>query len=200
MRWGIFGLSAVPLAWLLSYAIPAALPTLFQPTAAGLRNELLFRIALDVLYLMPSVGLGVAVLSSRLWDIDVVIRKTLVYSLLTGLLALVYLGSVVLLQAVFGRTAGAQSPLVIVLSTLLIAAISAPLRRRVQALIDRRFYRRKYDAQQVLARFARTARDEVELDELTAELVRVVEETMRPERVAIWLRQPGEQRLPYWAE
>jgi hypothetical protein len=126
------------------------------------------------------LSIAVSILRYRLWDIDVVIRKTLVYSLLTAMLALVYGGSVLVLQAVFGRAVGGQSPIIIVLSTLVIAGLFGPLRRRLQELIDRRFFRRKYDAQQVLAHFAQTAREETGVDELSAELARVVEETVRP--------------------
>ena len=106
----------------------------------------------------------------RLYDIDVVIRKTLVYTLLTFLLALVFFGSVILLQRVFEAVTGQQSQLAIVLSTLAIAAFFNPLRNRIQAGIDRRFYRQKYDARQVLAQFALVARDETEMNRLTAEL------------------------------
>jgi hypothetical protein len=136
------------------------------------------------------LSIAISALRYRLWDIDLIIRKTLVYSVLSGLLALLYLGSVVLLQAIFGELTEGQSPLIIVLSTLLIAALFSPLRRRLQEIIDRRFYRRKYDAMQVLAQFAHTARDEVELDQLTAGLVQVVEETMRPQAIALWLKRP----------
>jgi hypothetical protein len=148
-----------------------------------------------LLVLMPfwlglPLVMGLAVFKYRLYDIDVVIRKTLLYAVLTGLLALVYFGSVIVLQGLFSRLAGVQqSTLAVVVSTLAIAALFTPLRRRVQDAIDRRFYRRKYDAQQVLAQFAQTARDETDLDALLAELVRVVDETLQPEHVSVWLKK-----------
>jgi hypothetical protein len=139
-----------------------------------------------------ALGIGIAVLRHNLWGIDIVIRKTLVYAVLTALLALFYFGSVVLLQRLFSALTGVeQSPLAVVISTLAIAALFTPLRRRVQEGIDRRFYRKKYDAQRVLAAFAVTARDETDLDALTGELARVVQETMQPESVNLWLRQTG---------
>jgi hypothetical protein len=135
----------------------------------------------------PPIIIAFSILRYRLFDIDVVIRKTLVYSTLTALLALVFFGSVILLQRVFEAVTGQQSQLAIVLSTLAIAAIFNPLRTRIQAIIDRRFYRKKYDAQQVLAQFAITARDETDMYALTAELARVVQETLEPAEVKVWL-------------
>ena len=139
------------------------------------------------LLILP-VAITIAILRYRLWDIDLIIRKTLIYTVLTALLTLVYLGMIVLLQSIFYAVSDQQSPVVIVISTLVIAALFSPLRRRVQAVIDRRFFRKKYDAQQVLARFAQTARDETDIATLTAELVHVLQETIQPEGVNVWLR------------
>jgi len=159
------------------------------PLVAGLFVTLPAEVEVIAFMAIP-LGIGVGVLRYRLWDIDVIIRKTLIYTVLTVLLALVYFGSVVLLQRLFGSLTGvAQSPLAVVVSTLAIAALFTPLRRRIQDTIDRRFFRKKYDAQRVLAEFAVTARDETDLDSLTAELTSVVQATLQPERVSVWLRK-----------
>lgn len=151
-----------------------------------------YLLALVPFWLGLPLVMGLAIFKYRLYDIDVVIRRTLVYTVLSALLALVYFGGVVLLQRLFGALTGVeQSPLAVVVSTLAIAALFAPLRRRIQNAIDRRFYRKKYDAQQVLAQFAVVARDETDLDALTGELARVVQETIQPESVSVWLRQIG---------
>lgn len=136
---------------------------------------------------LPVLAIGFATLRYRLYDIDLVIRRTLAYALVTLVLLLTYFGSVTLLTSLFSSVTGQQSALAIVISTLMIAALFNPLRRHVQGAIDRRFYRQRYDAQQVLAGFANTARDETDLDALTGELVRVLQETMQPERVSVWL-------------
>ncbi|MFN2222152.1 MAG: hypothetical protein ACK2UH_06345, partial [Candidatus Promineifilaceae bacterium] len=123
------------------------------------------------------------------WDINVIIRKTVVYAVLTALLALVYFGVIIVLQNIFEAVSGEQSAISIVVSTLVIAALFAPLRRRVQDFIDRRFYRRRYDAEKTLSAFAQFVRDETDLEALRAELLRVTQETMQPEQVSIWLKR-----------
>jgi hypothetical protein len=186
-------------AFLSVVTFSIALPNVFiAPAAEGSGSALLraavIRSVTQLLAATIPLSMGVAVLRYRLWDIDVIIRKTLVYAVLTGLLAGVYFGTVIVLQTVFGSLTGGQSPVVIVISTLVIAALFGSLRGRVQTVIDRRFFRQKYDAEQVLERFAQTARDEVELEALKVEMMRIVEETMRPERVGLWLRRDGGDR------
>jgi hypothetical protein len=133
--------------------------------------------------------IGLAVLRYRLWDIDLIIRKTLVYGVLTAMLALVFFGGVTFLQRMFGKISGIEdSPAAIVLSTLAIVAISSPLRSRVQEFIDRRFYRRKYNAELALADFAEAARNETDLEQLSSRLTGTVQETLQPEQISLWLK------------
>jgi hypothetical protein len=133
-----------------------------------------------------------------LWDIDVIIRRTLVYTTLTVILALIYVGLVFalgdLLRSFFGQQQ--QNPLVIVASTLVIAALFQPLRHGVQRVIDRRFYRRKYDAARTLEAFSATLRNEVDLATLREHLVAVVQETMQPTHISLWLRKDEQHRKP----
>lgn len=133
-------------------------------------------------------AVALAILRYRLYDIDIIINRALVYGLLTALLAALYFASVLILQGVFQRAVGGDSQLAIVASTLLIAAAFSPLRRRVQAFIDRRFYRSKYDAAETLTLFAVTVRSEVDLDSVSVALLRAVTLSLRPREVSLWLR------------
>jgi hypothetical protein len=158
--------------------------------ATGLAN-LIGSTGIYLFLMLIPLSIGMAILRSHLWDIDLLIRRTLVYSTLTALLALVYFVAVVALQAIFRALTGQGSALAVVLSTLIIAALFVPVRTRLQAAIDRRFYRHKYDAARTLAEFGASMRDEVDLGQLTERLVSVVDDTMQPESVALWLRSSG---------
>ncbi len=155
-------------------------------------------VVMSVSLLGLPVFTGIAIVKHRLYDIEVVINLTLVYAILSATLGVVYFGGIVLLQRVFAGLTGQEKlpQLAIVVSTLAIAALFNPLRRRVQAFVDRRFYRRKYDAAKILEAFSTRLRSETDLDALNSALVGVVRETMQPEHVSLWLRPdttPGEQ-------
>jgi hypothetical protein len=136
------------------------------------------------------IATGMAILRYRLYDIDRIINRTLVYGVLTGILALVYFGGVAASEAIFRAVTGQeqQPQIAVVVSTLVIAALFTPLRRRIQRFIDRRFYRRKYDARKTLEDFSTQLRDETDLEALSDDLVGVVRETMQPAHVSLWLR------------
>ena len=134
------------------------------------------------------ISMGIAIVRYRLYEIDLLINRTLVYGSLTATLVTLYFGGIVVLQRVFVLLTGQQSALAVVASTLLIAALFTPLRRRIQRFIDRRFYRRKYDARKTLEAFSASLRDETDLDALSNDLVGVVRETMQPAHVSLWLR------------
>ncbi len=180
LRWLMWSLMISLVPYLAFSILPSILGFYFQ-----LPNSLV-----GILWCTVPTSFAIAVLRERLFDIDVIIRRTLIYSALTITLGVVYLLSILLLQRVFGRFTGAnQSPLVIVLSTLVIAALFTPLRRRIQKDIDRRFYRRKYDAEKMLKAFGLTVRNEVKLEMLSDRLLDVVEETMEPQSLTLWIRK-----------
>jgi hypothetical protein len=149
------------------------------------------------LTIMP-LSLSIAVLRYRLYDIDILINRALVYGSLTTALVLIYVGGVAITQTVFRTLTGQeqQPQLAVVVSTLVIAAIFNPLRRRVQAFVDRRFYRKKYDAVQILQSFGARLRNETDLDTLSSDLVGVVRETVQPAHVSLWLRSFEVGRKP----
>ncbi len=185
-KWIVFSLFIVVLGmivWLYTIEI-------FPPSPGPARLYLnLFGVGVIFVSFLPfPLSFTIAIMRYRLWDIDLVIRRTLVYASLTGLLALVYFGSVVGLQSLVNALGGQQSAIVTVISTLAIAALFTPVRRRVQDFIDQRFFRAKYDAEQTLAAFAATARDEVDMERLAGALLSVVEETMQPTTANLWLQ------------
>ena len=184
-KWVVFG---------VAMAMTGALTTIFTLGAAvdlspqEVGPRMMSMLLMDAFGLLIPVSIGVAVLRSRLFDVDVVINRTLVYGSLTAMLVVVYFGGVVGLQRVFVATAGHSSTLAVVVSTLMIAALFNPLRRRIQSFIDRRFYRHKYDAAKTLEAFSAKLRDETDLHTLNDYLVGVVKETMQPAHTSLWLR------------
>lgn len=193
-KWAIFGLVLALLVNQFFWQTYAGIPTLSRPDS--LYSLLIVPDYLLIIAIL-AVFFGIAILRSRLFDIDVIIRRTLVYGSLVGMLAALYFGIVLGTQATLSALTGqtGQQPLIIVVSTLLIAALFTPLRRRVQAIVDRRFYRAKYDSARTLERFAATLRSEVDLGALRENLVDVVEETMRPTHVSLWLAPPQDGGL-----
>jgi hypothetical protein len=202
-KWVVFAIVVTMLA-----DVVVLLPQLFFSTLAplGLTRSVYAFISASLyplaLYLFP-LTMGIAVLRYRLWDIDILINRTWVYGTLTVSLALVYFGLILALQSVARALTGQilESPLVLVASTLAIVALSNPLQRRIQQIIDRRFYRRKYDAAKTLAAFSATLRNEVDLDDLSRQLVAVVQETMQPEHVSLWLcktERHAERNVSVW--
>jgi hypothetical protein len=184
LLWGLGGL--IIGVGMLALALLAG--TLGFLDATSELTDLFFSLITSMAILVMGGMLAVAILRYRLFDIDIIIRKTLQYTLLTGLLVLVYFGSVILLQGLVEGLSGEQSPIAIVISTLIIAALFNPLRKRIQDFIDRHFYRKKYDAEHAVAQFVATVRDEVEINKLTDALLSTVDETLQPERTSLWLK------------
>ena len=198
-KWLLYG-GSVAVLLILGFTVPTLLfPSLGQ---AGSFYRLVITPAYVVISFTLPLCIGLAILHYRLWEIDVLIRRTLVYTTLTGMLALLYVGLVFvfgsLLRALLGQQ---QNPLVIVASTLVIAALFQPLRHGVQRVIDRRFYRRKYDAAKTLEAFSATLRHEVDLEQLREELVAVVTQTMQPTHVWLWLppANPASKQPTAWS-
>ena len=187
-RWAVFGTTLAIATLIVAYASIFLAPG--DPGDSPLPLLLVSSLIPLVMLLIP-LSVFVAVFRSGLFDIDLVINRALVYGTLTASLALVYLGAVAGLQRLVSPLAGEGNQLVIVASTLLIAALFNPLRRRIQHVIDRRFFRRKYDAAKTLKEFSAKLRNETNLDSLSDELVGVVRETVQPEHASLWLRRPG---------
>ena len=185
------GIERQQLKWLVYAALWAALAFFAAWVGVFIDNPVLTSaITFDLCLLGIPVAVGIAILRHGLFDIDLIINRTLVYGSLTLLLAAVYFGSVIGLQRIAAALTGPQTsdnPLIVVLSTLLIAALFTPLRRRIQSGIDRRFYRARYDTARTLERFADTLRSETDVNSLSGHLVGVVQETMRPAHVSLWL-------------
>lgn len=192
-RWFVFGLSIILLLIITQGILQVIAPV---SNAAHLWYQLVSGPIWLVPWTILALGVSFSILRYRLWDIDVIINRTLVYGSLTLLLGSLYVGLILALQALMQAVTGglSEEPLVIVISTLVIAALFRPVRRRIQDFIDRRFYRRKYDAAKIMAAFSNTLRHEVELEQLREQLLAVVQETMQPAFVSLWispLQQPA---------
>jgi uncharacterized membrane protein YhdT len=194
IKWFAYAAVATVSAATLAYIIPRVIDTPLWFERVGFALNIAFIPAIPI-------AIGIAILRYRLYDIDILINRTLVYGSLTLMLGLVYFGGVTATQVVFTALTGQeeQPQLTIVVSTLVIAALFTPLRRRIQSFIDRRFYRRKYDARKTLEAFSAQLRDETDLNALSEDLVGVVRETMQPAHVSLWLRpdtpRKGEQAV-----
>lgn len=196
-KWVIFAFTTVILGFLVGGlgldTLPQYFPALSLP---GPLFQFFDTIIWNFSFILIPICFAIAILRFRLYNIDIIINRTLVYGTLTATLAVVYVGSILILQALSRGFTGGNT-LALVGSTLVIAALFQPLRRRIQRVIDRHFYRSKYDATQTLAAFAGTLRGEIDLNELSERLVAVVQETMQPAHVSLWLRRASEQNMTH---
>jgi hypothetical protein len=197
-KWVVFGF-AVPITFMVLGLVPYLIfPVLAVPGSLYLPA---YAAVQAILLLLIPLSFGFAMLRSRLWEIDVLINRTLVYGTLTVILTGIYVGLVIGLQALLRGIISQDNGVAIVISTLAIYFLFQPLRRRIQQVIDRRFYRRKYDAAKVVAAFSATLRQEVDLDQLREQLLAVVQETMQPAHVSLWLRppEPSSKKQSIWS-
>jgi hypothetical protein len=192
-KWIVFGAAIALLGFLLLGSVLPRLVRLFIPLQSlSLLPYVILITSIYLILLLIPLSLAIAILRYRLWDVDVLINKTLVYGLLTGTLVAVYAGCILGLQALFQMFFNQTSDVAIVVSTLVIAVLFQPLRKLIQAGIDRRFYRRRYDATRTLAAFNATLRSEVDLNQICEDLIAIVQETMQPAHISLWLRQPSQ--------
>lgn len=190
IKWVLYGIAIALVGMFILNLLPVSFNLQFG--LFNLANDLLY----FIVFLAIPLSIGVAMLRSHLYDIDIIINRTLVYAALTVLLALVYFGLIFGLQFLLRGVINQNSPIAIVASTLVIAALFQPLRHRIQRIIDRRFYRRKYDAAKIVEAFSATLRNEVDLNQLHEQLITVVQDTMQPTHVSLWLRQPTRNATP----
>ena len=188
------------LKWLAYAAAELAVGVIVVIISVAIDTPRWYEWVANVIFIVVTPGvpiaIGIAILRYRLYEIDTLINRTLVYGSLTATLIALYFGGIVVLQRLFVLLTGQQSTLAVVASTLAIAALFNPLRRRIQGFIDRSFYRRKYDAVKTLEAFSAKLRDETDLEALNAELVEVVRETMQPSHISLWQRPD----TPTWGE
>ena len=202
-KWVVFGFTIGIVGFVLFIIIGNILipPQLLQ---SSVLSTLFANTVLYGLLLLIPISIAIAILRSRLYDIDVVIHRTLVYGALSAILGTLYAGLIIGLESLAGLITGpgSQQPVALVISTLAIFALFRPAQRRIQTTIDRRFYRRKYDAEKTLAAFSMTLRNEVELNQLREHLLAVINETMQPAHVSLWLRSPQRHttKLPHHLE
>ena len=195
MKWGLYGVGLFLAGMALLTALASRIDFNRPPGEPWLWWEPLVAVFWYIDINVIPIFFALAILRARLWDIDLIIRRTLMYSVLTAILGGLYFGGITGLQALFANVVGANSTLAVVISTLAIAALFQPIRIRVQRFIDRRFYRQNYDATRVLNDFADAVRDEIDVEDVEAALLRAVDQTIQPKSVSLWLRATGETEV-----